>query len=58
MNLMGKTLYVNDAKGTTRLIAPDSAAMKVLATNPVDASQDLFSRRCLFVWGGVMFKRE
>ena len=36
MNLIGKTLYANDTKGTTYLIEPDPAAMKVLATNPVD----------------------
>lgn len=53
MNLIRKTLYVNNAKGTTYLIAPDSAAMKVLATNPVDANQDLFPHRCVFVCGGV-----
>ena len=39
MNFIGKTLYVNDAKGTTYLIEPDPKALKVIATNPVDENQ-------------------
>ncbi|MBP6784754.1 MAG: PQQ-binding-like beta-propeller repeat protein [Verrucomicrobiales bacterium] len=39
MNLIGKTLYVNDARGTTYLIEPDPKALKVIATNPVDENQ-------------------
>jgi len=39
MNLIGKTLYVNDTKGTTYLIEPDPSALRVVGTNPVDANQ-------------------
>lgn len=39
MNLIGKTLYVNDTRGTTHLIEPDPAALKWIGTNEVDANQ-------------------
>jgi outer membrane protein assembly factor BamB len=39
MNLIGKTLYVNDTRGTTYLIEPDPSALKLLGKNEVDANQ-------------------
>ena len=39
MNLIGKTLYVNDTRGTTYLIAPDPSSLKLIGKNDVDANQ-------------------
>ena len=39
MNLIGRTLYVNDKRGMTYLIEPDPSALKVIATNQVDGNQ-------------------
>ena len=39
MNLIGKSLYVNDTRGTTYLIEPDPTAMKLIGKNEVDANQ-------------------
>lgn len=39
MNLIGQTLHVNDTMGTTYLIEPNPAALKILSTNPVDSNQ-------------------
>lgn len=39
MNLVGKRLYVNDTQGTTYVIDPDPAGLKVAAKNAVDPNQ-------------------
>ncbi len=57
MNLIGKTLYVNDTKGTTYLIEPDSAAMKVISTNPVDENQHT-NASLAFAGGRIYFRTD
>lgn len=39
LNLIGKTLYANDTRGVTYLVASNPEGLQVLATNPVDANQ-------------------
>ena len=55
MNLIGKTLYVNDSRGTTYLIEPDSKALKVIATNSVDENQH--TNASLAFAGGKVYLR-
>ncbi len=57
MNLIGKTLYVNDTKGTTYLIDPDPAAMKIIATNPVDENQHT-NASLAFSGGRICFRTD
>lgn len=57
MNLIGDNLYVNDTKGTTYVIAPDTAALKVLATNPVDPNQHT-NASLAFAGGRIYFRTD
>lgn len=57
MNLIGKTLYVNDTKGTTYLVDPDPAALKLIATNPVDENQHT-NASLAFAGGRIYFRTD
>tara|TARA_R110000850_G_scaffold247566_1_gene372531 strand:+ start:132 stop:1418 length:1287 start_codon:yes stop_codon:yes gene_type:complete len=57
MNYVRGHLYVNDQSGTTFVIEPDSASMKVIATNPLASNQHTNSSPA-FSGGAIYLRTE
>lgn len=55
MNRIGGVLYVNDTRGTTYLVEPDPAGLKLLAKNEIDPNQH--TNASLAFAGGRIFQR-